>query len=280
MFQRFWTLALAAGLGLASAGVGSTRLHAQTGEARVTAQFGITVAGVTIGRGAYEAAIGPDGYSIAVSARLSGLAALVSPGEGQASARGTHTGDRSNPASYTIENSAGDWRNKIDMLFRGGNVAELAVEPPTPPHPERVPLIADHRRGVMDPLSALIFPVAGTGETLRPEACNRTLRIFDGRQRYDITLTHKRTENVRRGDVEGPVLVCAARYRAIAGHRLDLPGPKRLEESRDLEAWLAPVQGTRALIVFRMIVGTTAGRMTIEARSISVMPAGAPAATR
>ncbi len=262
-------------VGLLIAALGSTAAPAQPREARVAAQFTIAVAGLTIGRGAFEAEIGAEGYAIAVSARLSGLAALVSPGEGQASARGTLAADRPVPRAYAIVNTAGDWRNSIDIAFRGGAVGDLTVEPPTPPHPDRIALTAEHRRGVIDPISALIVPVPGPGSPTRPEACNRTLRIFDGRQRYDIVLSHKSSQNERgRGDVEGPILVCAARYVPIAGHRTDLAGPRRLAEATDNEAWLAPIPGTRALIVYRMVVATPAGRMTIDARRISMQPAG------
>ena len=51
-----------------------------------------------------------------------------------------------------------------------------------------------HRKGVIDPMSAAIMPVAGKGEVLTPDACKRKLAIFDGRKRADIDLVYKRMD--------------------------------------------------------------------------------------
>jgi hypothetical protein len=70
---------------------------------------------------------------------------------------------------------------------------------------------------------------------------------------------------VQKPGYAGQVLVCTARYQAVAGHRPDRPGVKFMEENREMSVWLAPVEGTRALIPLRISVLTTIGTNIIEA---------------
>src|ERR1043165_7057953 len=89
---------------------------------------------------------------------------------------------------------------------RGGNGEGVAAEPPPPPSPDRVPVTEVHRKGVTDPISAAIMPVAGSGDVLTPDACKRKLAVFDGRQRADIDLVFKRMDRVHADKgYQGPV---------------------------------------------------------------------------
>ena len=42
-----------------------------------------------------------------------------------------------------------------------------------------------------------------------------------------------------------------------------------MAENRDLEIWLAPIDGTRVLAPWRIVVGTQVGRLVIEAERFS-----------
>ena len=64
---------------------------------------------------------------------------------------------------------------------------------------------------------------------------------------------------------QGPVVVCAALYRPIAGHRPERAAIKYLVEQRDMEIWLAPVAGTRVLVPFRFSVPTPFGLGALQA---------------
>ena len=115
-------------------------------------------------------------------------------------------------------------------------------EPPLEPSPERVPVTEAHRKGVVDPMSAAIMPVAGKGEMLAPEACKRKLAIFDGRNRVDIDLVYKRVDQAKADKgYQGPVVVYTVLYNPIAGHRPERDAIKYLIAQRDMEMWLAPI---------------------------------------
>jgi hypothetical protein len=139
------------------------------------------------------------------------------------------------------------------------------VTPPLIDMGDRVPVTPANKRGIVDPASALMMPAVSRGELTDQANCNRTIPIFDGATRFNVVLSYGETRNVEKPGYSGPVLVCNARYQAIAGHRPDRPGVKFMEDNRDMSVWLAPVEGTRVLLPVRIAVRTTLGTNIIEA---------------
>jgi hypothetical protein len=139
------------------------------------------------------------------------------------------------------------------------------VTPPLVDTGDRVPVSAANKRGVVDPASALMMPAQSRGDLTDPENCNRTLPVFDGATRFNVVLSYGETRAIEKPGYSGPVLVCNARYQAIAGHRPDRPGVQFMEQNRDMSVWLAPVEGTRVLLPVRISVKTTLGTNIIEA---------------
>ncbi len=123
-----------------------------------------------------------------------------------------------------------------------------------------------HRRGVNDPLGALMMPVKG-GDPFDPGNCNRTLPIFDGAQRFDVKLSYARTENGEDQGLSGPTLVCAARYVPLGGHFPKRPQTKFMIDNRDMSVALAPIAGGEKLAPVRISVQSAVGTTTIIARS-------------
>jgi hypothetical protein len=131
---------------------------------------------------------------------------------------------------------------------------------------ERVPVTEAHRLGVLDPLSALLIPVGGTGGVLTAEACQRSLPVFDGRRRYDLKLAFKRTDKVKADKgYQGAAVVCSLVFQPIAGHRPGSALVKYLSQGRDMELWLAPIAGTRILAPFRLSITNLVGNIVINA---------------
>jgi hypothetical protein len=97
--------------------------------------------------------------------------------------------------------------------------------------------------------------------------------IFDGRSRFDLALSFKRVEQVKaeRG-YAGPALVCAVRYTPVSGHRTSSKGARLLTGSKDIEVWLAPVEGTRALAPFKVLLPTSIGQATMIATQFVATP--------
>ncbi|HVV93550.1 MAG TPA: DUF3108 domain-containing protein [Hyphomicrobiales bacterium] len=175
-----------------------------------------------------------------------------------------HIADKVVPATTAIDTRAsGEGTQTIRMAMAGGAVSFDQVRPPLPPRP-RVPITDADRRGVIDPVSALLIPT--DSDRLSPSMCQRTLPIFEGTERFDIVLSYLRTEQVKSGrGYHGPVLVCRARYRAIAGHRRGARQVEYMEHNNTIEAWLAPVPDAHLLVPWRVSLGTIVGTLVIEA---------------
>lgn len=242
---------------------------AQAEQAGVKAVFNVSLGGVSIGKGNLSATLTPSGYSIGIAAKVSGIARLVSSGEGSAQARGLYNAHGLEPATYTINNTVDALKNSVSLVMRNNSITSESVIPATPPSPNRVPLTQAARRGVIDPLSAFLV-LSEDKNALSPANCERTLKIYDGRQRYDIAMAYARTEQVKVGDLEGGSIVCKAAWRPIAGHRTNNLETSHMEENREVEATLTPIPNTRFLLISRINIGTSVGRLMIRAQRVSV----------
>jgi hypothetical protein len=115
---------------------------------------------------------------------------------------------------------------------------------------------------------------------LAPEACQRTLEVFDGRLRYDVQFAFKRMDKVKASKgYAGPVVVCAAYFSPVAGYVPSRAAVKYLSKQRDMEVWLAPIAGTRVLVPYRAQGPTPIGQAVLEASEFVSVPISAgPAA--
>ena len=272
--MRYRSLSVLFVASVAFAGVAGPA-HAQS---KLEARYTVTLAGIPLGTGTWVIDIASDQYTAVASGRTSGLVSLISDGSGSSGARGAIQGASLVPTTYASRTISDRRSDDVRMTLRAGTVKDVSVEPQWPPSPDRVPVTEAHRKGVTDPMSAAIMPVAGNGDVLTADACKRKLAIFDGRQRADIELAFKRTDHVHADKgYSGPVVVCTVLYSPIAGHRPERPAIKYLVQTREMEMWLAPISGTRLLVPFRFSVPTPFGLGVLQATYFVTQPTRAAA---
>jgi hypothetical protein len=228
------------------------------------ATYGVSLIGLPIGTARVSAAIDPGQYKVEVQARLTGLAGMVTGGRGAGSSSGAFTQNRPNSAGYAASGSNGRETRTVRMAMTSGAATAVEIVPPVDKKPDHIPVTDSHRRGVTDPVSALLMPVPAGADALSPAACNRTIPIFDGNARYDIALSFAGTRKVETEGYAGPVVVCNARYVPIAGHR-NGRATRFMAENRDIQAWLAPVAGGSLVVPYRISVRSEIGTVVIEA---------------
>jgi hypothetical protein len=235
-------------------------------QGRLDARYIATLAGVQIGKGAWIIEIGEDQFTAAVSGMTTGLLRVFATGEGNGASRGTVRGDNLVPTTY-VSTVTNDKRvEELRIVLSAGTVKDLVIDPPVIPNPDRIPLTDAHRRGVTDPVSAGLVRVAGNGDPVSPEACRRTIPIFDGRMRFDLQLSFKRIEKVQaQKGYQGPVAVCAVQFVPLAGYVPQRAAIKYLMAEQDMEIWLAPISGTRIVVPYRMSLQTPLGQGVLEA---------------
>ncbi|SDN88040.1 Protein of unknown function [Methylobacterium phyllostachyos] len=232
--------------------------------ATVAVDYGINLAGLPIGTARLAGSFERDHYLMDVSAVLTGLVGAITGGKGSARASGTFAAVPQ-PGAFSIATHTASSGIAVRMALAHGNVVQAEITPPLIDMQDRVPVTPASTRGILDPVSALLMPIQGRGEPLDPANCNRTLPVFDGATRFNVVLSYAETRPVQKPGYAGQVLVCNARYQAVAGHRPDRPGVKFMEDNREMSVWLAPVEGTRVLLPLRISVLTTIGTNIIEA---------------
>jgi Protein of unknown function (DUF3108) len=280
--KAYLSLALAAGLALpageATPAQAARGRAAKAGETAVTVDYGIMLAGMPIGTAQVTGSVQGQRYTMDVSARLTGLVGAITGGYGSGRASGA-VAARPVPAAFALSSHSASASITVRMALARGNVVASDIAPPLVPDPERVTVSEVHKRGVIDPVSALIMPAQGRGDLTDPQNCNRTIPVFDGASRFNVVLSYAETRSVQKPGYAGPVLVCNARYQPIAGHRPDRPGVKFMEDNTEMSVWLAPVEGARVLIPLRIAVRTQLGLNIIEATRWSQTGQGAPETT-
>ncbi len=228
------------------------------------ATYGVSLIGLPIGTAQVNAALDPSKYKIDIQARLTGLAGMVTGGRGAGAATGGISQGKPASAGYSASGSNGKEARTVRMAVSSGTATAVEIDPPIEKKPDAIPLVDAHRRGIIDPVSALLMPVAAGQDPSSAAACNRSIQIFDGNARYDINLSYAGTRTVSGNGYEGPVAICNARYVPIAGHR-NGKATKYMAENQDIQAWLAPVAGTALVAPYRIAVRSEIGMVVIEA---------------
>ena len=231
------------------------------------ATYRVSLIGLPIGAVNLYADLTPTSYSIAGDAKVTGIAKLfVANAHGASAGKGAIVEGRVSPASFATIASNSNMTRTIRMALAGNTVTGIDISPPFVDKPDRVPLGPGDKRGVVDPVGAVILPAQASGPILSPAACNRKVPIFDGYTRFDITLSYVGERTVSAKGYNGPVVVCAARYVPISGHSRDRPATKFMADNKDLEVWLAPITSDRVLFPFRVSVRTMIGTTVVEAQ--------------
>jgi hypothetical protein len=244
--------------------------------------YGISLAGLPLGTADLATSLDGARYRVEVGAKLTGLIGALTGGQGTATATGSVGGAQPTPTSFALVSRSSQNERRVRIGLSRGSVSALEIVPPIDEKADRVPVTEGHKRGVIDPVSALLMPLRGKPGD--PGNCNRTIPVFDGAARFDVVLSFAETRAVEKPGYKGNVLVCRARYVPIAGHRALRPATKFMQDNRDMEVWLAPLEGSRLLVPLRISVRTTIGVSVIEAsqwtlqQDARIVPAASSAA--
>jgi hypothetical protein len=245
-------------------GLGLAISEAEAQQSTWQANYGVSLIGLPIGNAQVSADIDSARYKIDVQARLTGLAGMVTGGKGAGAASGAINGGKPASVGYSASGSNGKEARTVRMAVSGGNATAIDISPPIIKKPDAIPVADAHKRGIIDPVTALLMPVPAGQSPSSAAACNRSLQIFDGNARYDIVLSYAGSRNVEGRGYIGPVAVCNARYVPISGHR-DGKASQYMAANRDIQVWLAPVAGTALVAPYRISVRSEIGMVVIEA---------------
>ena len=256
---------------LALTGLLALGAHAQTAQADdryFQVGYAVSVNGLTVGKGAFSGRVVENGYRLQGETSVAGIAGLLFNYRATGEVEGRIATKHPQPRVFGSHASEARASQRVDMTFSRNAVSKIAIRPRPRPESElgRVQVTRNHLSGVIDPMSAMIVPAGQRG--LHASACNRTIPVFNGRERFDIELSHKGFTTVQAGTANGfagDVIICRARYKPIAGHRPNRREVSYFANARDIELWLAPAGNTGLLLPYRISVPTPLGRGIVQA---------------
>jgi Protein of unknown function (DUF3108) len=248
------------------------RLTFAAAQTKLEVTYSATLLGLPIGEISWTVELRDNRFNASARGAVSGLLRIFSDGHGDVSVHGALTEGKPAPSNFALNLVAGKWSDDVRIVFSGDKAHEYVATASANANPDRVPLTDAHRKGVLDPMSAMLIPTPGVGK-VTSQACEREVAVFDGHARYDLRLAFKRFEDVKTdGGYQGGAVVCAVRFNPVAGH-----DPKRylvtyLAAHRDIEIWLVPLAGSRLLVPYRASIPTPVGQGILEATSFVVRP--------
>jgi hypothetical protein len=238
------------------------------------ASYRVSLIGLPIGVAVASSSVEASHYKVNLNVRLTGLAALVSSLKMALASSGELEAGAIAPMAYATTASNSRETRTLRMALNAGTVRQVQYSPQWDEDrsPEHVPLTAEHKRAILDPLSAFIMPVADGANPVGPAACARRVPVYDGYTRFDVALEFVGVREVRTEGYAGPVTVCSARYFPIAGHKINARAIRFMADNRDMEVWLAPVPNIRVVVPYRVSLMTLAGTAVIEASELRFTP--------
>jgi len=232
----------------------------------------ITIAGMRIGGISVGGTFADSGYAIALRGSAGGITRRMADTSAWMAANGTIRGAVVLPDRFEFGMQEDGVSVEAQMRLADGGVTDLHVVPGLQAGLDIVPLTIDHVQGVVDPMSAFFAPFEDGSLITGEDVCSRTLPIFDGRQRYDLSMVYRHTETLSgaRAPYSGPAFTCEAVYLPIAGHSLTRSAVPFMSGNMRFEAQLIPITELGVAIPFRLQISTEIGDLIIRLDRIEV----------
>ncbi|MBS9722501.1 DUF3108 domain-containing protein [Tianweitania sp. BSSL-BM11] len=219
------------------------------------AEYVVTLFGLTIARTSFTSTLDADSYAVDGTISSSGLGAIFDDTKGVVHTSGRLRKNEPQPTTHMLDYSSGKKKQRTTVRFENGQV--VATENVPPPKPRRhgwVPLGAGDLTDVVDPLTATLVRAASLDEV-----CNRTVHIYDGELRADLTLTYASKAPVTVGDFKGESVTCTVRFKPISGYRKGSKTMEYLSAGHDMSVTFARMGDTSFFVPLRGEVETRIG---------------------
>ncbi len=234
-----------------------------------------------VGRATVQYSSTGPGYQLALSFRPSASAHSFAVGPALARSSGAVSAQGLSPASAMLDYSVRSLSETRNFTFAGDKLQSVhivkkksgglfkdssAVGYDPRSLPAFAPLSEADQKGVLDPLSAMFLPVSGRNGLDRAN-CERKLRIYDGRRRFDLVMSYRGLEKTGIG---GEALICTASYVPVAGHSVE--GDDFTTKMRDyhIAVALVPAPGSNFLVPARISLTDESGASVAEAKAIAL----------
>lgn len=228
--------------------------------------YSVSIAFISIGTARFSETRRGSGYKLHLGADFLGIFRYFFAPRLIADVEGVESGGKFSGNRYSLAVDHPDDPQRVDMTLSGGAVTSVVLTPPLPERPDRVPILPEQKRGVVDPLTAFLIPLRS--EPTASDVCAQTLKVFDGAGRFDITLLPDQERTLTIPGYKGPTVDCYVRYMPVSGHREKRANVTYMENNRDISVRLAQVPGQTYFVPVDIQIATMIGNLRIEATKI------------
>lgn len=209
---------------------------------------------------------GDGRYRTTTEARTVGLAGVVFPWHASATTEGRLEASGMQPVTHR---SSGEYRGQqrsvtIDYGAAGGVVA--AIQPPAADdYRDAVPIALQQE--TIDPLTATLSALASN--------CRGSVRVFDGRRRYDMQFTDLGEADVPQSVdtiYTGRARHCRSEMQPIAGFWRT--GPQHDERPSRLDSWIASPRPDLPAVPVYLELSSQRGTLSIHLTGVTAEPSG------
>lgn len=229
-------------------------------------RFSVKFGAIEVGVATFKINFDETSYSLSGSGNTTGLVKWFAPTTGKFISKGGLAKDKLSPKTQLVSVKESKKKEEsVKLSFSGNRVTDIKIKANKIKKrvaPKYVPLETKHLAAVIDPVSALIVPTTGEIAQDGKKVCNQRFPVFDGETRYDIKLRYKSVKKIKTNGYSGNAYVCQMRYVPIAGHRANHRNTKEMAKNKNMEIWLAPMEGVSVFSPIKIVIGTKYGRFT------------------
>lgn len=205
-----------------------------------------------------------DRYDATTEVRTVGVVALLFPWSSASDSHGVRAAGGMRPLRFHAAGEYRGMRRLAEIDYDAGGGVHAHVDPPAEAD-DRDPVPAALQQATVDPLTASLAAVAS--------GCRGTLRVFDGRRRYDLVLSdlgEADTPASRHTLYAGRAQHCRALIAPLGGFWRSEP---RDERPTQIDFWVAPPRPD--LIAVPVYLELSASRGTLAVHLSAVEPLAA-----
>jgi hypothetical protein len=198
----------------------------------------VYLGGFNLGNIGLKSSFSGTGYSAVSKLKTAGVVNSFYEAVIDANSVGVVAGQGLQPTKYNSNTVNEKMSQKVDLTYSNAGI-ELFAEPAY--NTERYPVTVDQKRGTLDPLSGIVHALSGVSRsTSKP--CGDTVRIFDGRRRYDIELKFQGQDKLNSAEgYSGPAIRCTVTYKQIAGFKPNINKGRALPT---ITTWFAVLESS------------------------------------
>ena len=241
--------------------------------ADIRAAYRVTLAGISLGKFHLNAELKGTDYELNAKGKFSLLAGILYEASGNTSSSGTFTKEGPRPSKFTVAYRGGKKKEQRELRFDDGVVSDISIKPKKRTSRRAVPVTEEQLVDVLDPLTAAFLSAHYQGAPGDLGVCNRRVPVFDGKQRYDILLTPKRTQTLESdapSALPGLAAVCRVKFVPIGGYRPEHPGIKFMTQTEEIEVWLVSLPATSLYVPYQIFVPTALGTGSVTLIDIKI----------